>query len=228
MNTESMPASNLARYIDHTLLKPEATPAQVETLCQEAKQHQFKTVCVNSRFVSLAARCLAGTEVGVCSVVGFPLGAMASSAKAAEAAIAIADGASEIDMVIALGAVKAADWQSAKDDVQQVFDACGNVPLKVIFETCLLSDEEIVRLCRLCSEVGVAFVKTSTGFGSGGATLEHVSLMANSVATGVAVKASGGVRDLETAQAMIAAGATRLGTSSGVAIVCGEAGADNY
>jgi deoxyribose-phosphate aldolase len=228
MNTEAIPAPELARYIDHTLLKPEATAAQVEALCQEAKQHQFKTVCVNSRFVPLAAGCLAGTGVGVCSVVGFPLGAMASSAKAAEAATAIAAGASEIDMVVALGAVKAADWPSAKDDVQQVFDACGNVPLKVIFETCLLGDEEIVQLCRLCSEVGVAFVKTSTGFGSGGATLEHVRLMADSVASGVAVKASGGVRDVATARAMIAAGAARLGTSSGVAIVGGEAGADNY
>lgn len=228
MNTETTPVSGLARYIDHTLLKPEATPAQIESLCQEAKQHQFKTVCVNSRFVPLAAGWLAGTGVGVCSVVGFPLGAMASSAKAAEAAIAIADGASEIDMVVALGAVKAADWQSAREDIQRVFDACGNTPLKVIFETCLLSDEEIVQLCRLCSEVGVAFVKTSTGFGTGGATLEHVRLMADSVSTGVAVKASGGVRDLETAQAMIAAGAARLGTSSGVAIVCGEAGVDNY
>ncbi|TDG15924.1 deoxyribose-phosphate aldolase [Seongchinamella unica] len=220
--------TELAQYIDHTLLKPEATPSQVEQLCAEAAQYGFRTVCVNSGYVSLAATCLAGTGVGVCSVVGFPLGAMSSAAKAFEAKTAIADGASEIDMVVAIGQVRAGHWGAVRDDLETVFRACGDVPLKVIFETCLLEDEEIVRLCQLCSDVGVAFVKTSTGFGSAGASPALVKLMAASVAEGVAVKASGGVRDIRSAREMIAAGATRLGTSSGVAILQGESGCAEY
>ena len=218
----------LARYIDHTLLKPEATAAQIIELCAEAREHEFRTVCVNSRYVPLAARELDGTAVGVCSVVGFPLGAMDSASKAAEAATAIGAGATEIDMVVAIGAVKSADWEGVRSDIQAVYRACGETPLKVIFETCLLDENEIRQLCEICSGIGVAFVKTSTGFGSGGATLEHVRLMADSVEEGVEVKASGGVRDSETALAMIEAGATRLGTSSGVAIVSGQRGSSAY
>ncbi|RLQ21801.1 deoxyribose-phosphate aldolase [Seongchinamella sediminis] len=220
--------TELARYIDHTLLKPEATPAQIEQLCAEAAEYGFRTVCVNSGYVSLAARCLAGTEVGVCSVVGFPLGAMATAAKAFEAQTAIADGAAEIDMVIPIGQARAGHWEQVRSDVAAVLQACGQVPLKVIFEACLLGREEIVTLCQLCTELGVAFVKTSTGFAAAGASVDLVRLMATSVGADVAVKASGGVRDIDTARAMIAAGASRLGTSSGVAILQGERGAGDY
>ncbi|MEM1110411.1 MAG: deoxyribose-phosphate aldolase [Pseudomonadota bacterium] len=228
MSPTETTAADLAKYIDHTLLKPEATPDQVIALCREAMAHHFKTVCVNSRYVTLAAAELADSDVGVCSVVGFPLGAMASGIKAEEAAAAIDAGASEIDMVVALGPLKAGDWDVVQSDVEAVFMACGDTPLKVIFEICLLDEAEIVRLCQVCSDVGVAFVKTSTGFGSGGATLEDVRLMSTSVSDGVSVKASGGVRDMQTALAMIEAGATRLGTSSGVAIVSGEMGGEAY
>ncbi|MEH6586993.1 MAG: deoxyribose-phosphate aldolase [Halioglobus sp.] len=228
MNDLEIPTAELAQYIDHTLLKPEATPAQIEQLCAEAAQHSFKTVCVNSAMVASAASFLTGSGVGTCSVVGFPLGAMATAAKAFEAQTAITHGASEIDMVIAVGLVKAGDWDAVRSDIEAVFQACGSVPLKVIFETCLLDDNQIVRLCQLCTEVGVAFVKTSTGFGSGGASERLVRLMAESVGEGIAVKASGGVRDVVSARQMIAAGASRLGTSSGVAIVRGEAGKGNY
>ena len=219
---------DLARYVDHTLLKPEATPDQIRQLCQEADSYRFCTVCVNSRYVPLAASELADSAVGVCSVVGFPLGAMDSATKAAEAAQAIAAGADEIDMVIALGPAKAGDWASVQADIAAVYGACAGTPLKVIFETCLLSDEEIVTLCEICTEVGVAFVKTSTGFSSGGATLDHVRLMSASTGPEVEVKASGGVRSSETARAMIEAGATRLGTSSGVEIVLGTSGDSAY
>lgn len=220
--------NELAQYIDHTLLKPEATPAQIEQLCAEAAEHRFKTVCVNSAYVPLAAHCLSETPVGVCSVVGFPLGAMSTAAKAFEAQTAIADGASEIDMVIAVGLAKAGHWDAVRDDIAAVFQACGNVPLKVIFETSLLDNDEIVKLCELCTGIGVAFVKTSTGFGAAGASVALVELMASAVGEGVAVKASGGVRDLDSARQMIAAGASRLGTSSGVAILRGESSSTNY
>lgn len=221
-------AATLAQYIDHTLLKPEATPAQVVQLCSEAAEFRFKTVCVNSVFVPLAACELHDSGVGVCSVVGFPLGAMASAAKAFEAQTAISAGASEIDMVITVGHAKAGEWDMVREDISAVHRACGETPLKVIFETCLLEHDEIVRLCQICTEVGVAFVKTSTGFGSAGATEQLVKLMADSVGEGVEVKASGGVRDIASARSMIAAGATRLGTSSGVAIVRGESGQSSY
>lgn len=228
MSTSVESPEQLASYIDHTLLKPEATPAQIEVLCQEAATYNFKTVCVNSGYVALAKACLSGTAVGVCSVVGFPLGAMATAAKAYEARTAIAEGASEIDMVIAVGQARAGNWAAVKQDIEAVFQACGDTPLKVIFETSLLQENEIVSLCKLCTEVGVAFVKTSTGFGTAGATVALVKLMSESVGPGVAVKASGGVRDIDSARQMIAAGATRLGTSSGVAIVSGEASSADY
>lgn len=228
MNDPDQSPAELASYIDHTLLKPEATPEQIEQLCSEARQHAFKTVCVNSGYVALAAGCLAGSGVGVCSVVGFPLGAMASAAKALEARTAIDDGATEIDMVIAIGLARAGDWDGVRADIDSVFQACGPIPLKVIFETSLLDDAQIVKLCELCTDIGVAFVKTSTGFGSAGANEHLVRLMSTSVGENVAVKASGGVRDTATARLMIAAGASRLGTSSGVAIVGGEAGGEGY
>lgn len=220
--------NSLAAYIDHTLLKPEATPDAILRLCAEAREHRFKSVCVNSRFVDLCRSALEGSKVLVCSVVGFPLGAMATAAKVAEARGAIADGAAEIDMVVPVGMARAGDWEAVTADISAVYAACGGIPLKVIFETCLLGRQEKLALCRICRDIGVAFVKTSTGFGGGGATLEDVRLLREAVGEGVGVKASGGVRDRATALAMIAAGATRLGTSSGVAIVSGTAGEAAY
>jgi deoxyribose-phosphate aldolase len=228
MNATDLSVSQLAKTIDHTLLKPEATPGQIRQLCDEARVYEFKSVCVNSRYVPLAAQCLAGSDVLVCSVVGFPLGAMATGVKAYEAEQAIAAGAGEIDMVVAIGQVKAGQWDAVAADISAVFDACGDTTLKVIFETSMLEDGEKRRLCEICTEIGVAFVKTSTGFGGGGATLDDVKLMSETVGAGVAVKASGGVRDRETALAMIEAGATRLGTSSGVAIVSGTEAGTGY
>jgi deoxyribose-phosphate aldolase len=221
MTLNKIAPAAMAAYIDHTLLKPEATAQQVGVLCAEAVEYSFKSVCVNSVFTAHARRQLGDSPVIVCTVVGFPLGAMLAEAKAAEARLAIEAGAREIDMVIAIGAVKAGDWVAVRADIDAVLAACGEVPLKVIFETCLLNDEEIIRLCHLCRELGVAFVKTSTGFSSGGATLATVELMRSEVGEQVGVKASGGIRDYAAALAMINAGATRLGTSAGMAIVTG-------
>lgn len=215
--------ASLAKYIDHTCLKADATPNDIIHLCNEAKQYQFKTVCVNSSYVSLASKQLAQEQVLVCSTVGFPLGACHADVKVAEARGAIRNGAKEIDMVVNVGRVKAGDWDAVRDDIESVYTVCHGIPLKVIFETCLLSKNEIQHLCRICVDIGVAFVKTSTGFSSRGATIEDVQLMSDAVGnSGVAVKASGGIRTRETALAMIEAGATRLGTSSGVAIVSGK------
>ncbi|RQR58213.1 deoxyribose-phosphate aldolase [Burkholderia sp. Bp9002] len=223
-----MPLSNaqLARTIDHTLLAADASDTQIDTLCRQAAEHRFYSVCVNSANVPLAARALAGTDVKVCAVVGFPLGAGLTAAKAFEASAAIAAGAGEIDMVINLGALKSGRIDDVKADIAAVQAACGEVPLKVILETGLLSDDEKVRVCELCRALGVAFVKTSTGFGHGGATLADVALMRRTVGPAIGVKASGGVRDRATAVAMLDAGATRLGTSSGVAIVTDAGGSD--
>ncbi|WDD92287.1 deoxyribose-phosphate aldolase [Burkholderia sp. FERM BP-3421] len=209
----------LARLIDHTLLAADATDAQIRALCAQAAEHGFYSVCVNSANVPLAAAALAGTEVEVCSVVGFPLGAGLSAAKAFEASAAIGAGAGEIDMVINLGALKSGRLDDVKADIAAVHAACGATPLKVILETGLLSDAEKVSVCEICRDLGVAFVKTSTGFGHGGATLADVALMRRTVGPVLGVKASGGVRDRAAALAMVEAGATRLGTSSGVAIV---------
>jgi deoxyribose-phosphate aldolase len=217
-------AQSLASYIDHTLLAASATPSQIDTLCREAVSHRFKAVCVNSVNVARAAGGVAGSGVQVCSVVGFPLGAMLPEAKAAEARLAREAGADEIDMVVSLGAVLSGEWKAVRDDIAAVQAACGEGLLKVIFETCLLEKEQILRLCDICSGLAVGFVKTSTGFSSGGATLDVVSLMRQRVAPGVQVKASGGIRDRAAALAMIDAGATRLGTSSGLAIVSGGDG----
>lgn len=212
-------AAQLAAMIDHTLLKADATPAAVESLCREAIAHRFYSVCVNGMHVPLVARLLTGSSVVTCAVVGFPLGAMHPAAKAAETRQAIADGAGEIDMVMAVGAAKAGDWSTVRADIAGVLAACAGRPLKVILETGLLTREEILRACEICRDVGVAFVKTSTGFGPRGASVEDVALMRGVVGSGIGVKASGGIRDLATARAMVAAGANRLGASAGVSIV---------
>lgn len=211
----------LAQYIDHTLLAADASREQIATLCREAQEHGFYSVCVNSGQVPYAASLLQGAAVKVCAVVGFPLGAGLSDTKAFEAKQAIAAGAGEIDMVLNVGALKDGLLDFVSDDIAAVKQACGAVPLKVILETCLLDDAQKTRACEICRELNVAFVKTSTGFSKSGATLEDVALMRKVVGTGVGVKASGGVRDYATAVAMIEAGATRLGTSSGIAIVSG-------
>ena len=211
----------LAQYIDHTLLAADASREQIATLCREAQEHGFYSVCVNSGQVPYAASLLQGQAVKVCAVVGFPLGAGLSDTKAFEARQAIAAGAGEIDMVLNIGWLKDGLFDEVRDDIGAVKDACGAVPLKVIFETCLLDDAQKTRAAEICRELNVAFVKTSTGFSRSGATLEDVALMSKVVGQGVGVKASGGVRDYATAVAMIEAGATRLGTSSGIAIVTG-------
>ncbi|RLM27289.1 deoxyribose-phosphate aldolase [Brenneria alni] len=220
---------NYAHYIDHTLLAADATEQQIIKLCDEAKTHHFYAVCVNSGYVPLAADQLKGTTVKVCSVIGFPLGAGLTSAKVFEAKAAIDAGAQEIDMVINIGWLKSGNVTAVKADIHAVRQVCGAIPLKVILETCLLDDEQIALVCNLCRELEVAFVKTSTGFSTGGAREEHVKLMRKTVGPEMGVKASGAVRDRQTAEIMIRAGATRIGTSSGVAIVCGESAATgNY
>ncbi|EGV05726.1 deoxyribose-phosphate aldolase [Haemophilus pittmaniae HK 85] len=212
----------LAQYIDHTALSADKTPADIIQLCNEAKQYGFYSVCLNSAYIPLAKQQLAGSDVKICTVVGFPLGANLSSVKAFETRASIEAGAREIDMVINVGLAKAGDWDAVKADIQAVLEACQGVLLKVILETCLLSDEEIVKVCEICKALGVDFVKTSTGFNRAGATVEHIRLMRATVGD-LGVKASGGVRDTATALAMIEAGATRIGASAGIAIVEGLA-----
>jgi deoxyribose-phosphate aldolase len=211
----------LAQFIDHTLLAADASREQIAALCREAQEHGFYSVCVNSGQVPYAAQLLAGAKVKVCAVVGFPLGAGLSDTKAFEAKQAVAAGAGEIDMVLNIGALKDGLLDQVRDDIAAVKQACGAVPLKVILETCLLDDAQKTSACEVCRELNVAFVKTSTGFSRSGATLEDVALMRKVVGPDIGVKASGGVRDYATAVAMIEAGATRLGTSSGIAIVSG-------
>ena len=213
---------NYAKYIDHTLLAMNATEDQIQKLCDEAKEYHFYSVCVNSGYVPLAAELLKGSDVKVCSVVGFPLGAMLTSAKAYETEMAVKAGAEEIDMVINVGWLKSNNWQAVKQDIEAVFKSCNNVPLKVILETCLLSKEEIIKICLICKEIGVGFVKTSTGFSTSGATVEDVKLMRETVGENIGVKASGGIRDRMTAEKMVQAGANRLGASAGIAIVSGN------
>lgn len=213
----------LAAMIDHTLLKPDATADDIRILCREAREHAFCSVCVNPTYVSLAAKLLNDSRVRVCTVVGFPLGAGTSSIKVAETKQALSDGADEIDMVVAIGAVKAGDWESVERDVASVRRAIveqkPECVLKVIFETCLLSDDEIRKLARLCVDCGVDFVKTSTGFSKAGANKAHVRLMRETVGEEAGVKASGGIRTLEDALSMIESGANRIGASAGVQIV---------
>ena len=205
--------------IDHTLLKPEATPAQVERLCAEAAEYHFASVCVNPVYIPLAARLLKGTGVKICCVVGFPLGAIAPEQKAAEAASCAAMGAEELDMVIHVGAAKAGDWALVQRDIEGVVKAAAGHTVKVIIETCLLTDEEKVKACEAAKAAGAHFVKTSTGFSTGGATTHDIALMRKTVGPEMGVKASGGIRDYETAMAMIEAGANRIGASAGIAIV---------
>lgn len=210
----------LNRYIDHTLLKADATPQQIETLCSEAKDHHFASVCVNSCYVPLANKLLEGTDVAVCCVVGFPLGAMLTAAKAYEAKRAVDAGAKEVDMVINVGFAKSGDWQAVEGDIRAVAEAVHpSALLKVIIETCLLTDDEKVNACLAAKAASADFVKTSTGFSTGGATIADVALMRKTVGPDMGVKASGGVRTKEDALAMIDAGATRLGASSGVQII---------
>lgn len=210
---------DIAKYIDHTLLAADATKERIEELCREAAEHHFASVCVNSCWVREASALLDGTGVHVCTVVGFPLGAMETKAKAEEAAIAVSNGADEIDMVLNIGFLKSGMDSEVLEDIKAVREACRGRILKVIIETCLLSDEEKVRACILSKEAGADFVKTSTGFSRGGAEVHDVALMHRTVGGSLGVKASGGIRDLDTAMAMIEAGATRIGASAGVAIV---------
>ena len=221
---------SLAAYIDHTILKPEASREQVLTACAEAVEFRFKSVCVNPLWVSTVRTALKGSEVLVCSVIGFPLGATPTEVKIVEARGAVADGADEIDMVINIAAARAGDGESLLMDIRGVADAVhkGGAILKVIIETGLLTDEQKVLACRAAVEAGADYVKTSTGFNGGGATVKDIRLMRECVGPDVGVKASGGVRSVEDARAMIAAGATRIGASSGVAIVKGERGAAGY
>jgi deoxyribose-phosphate aldolase len=214
---------SLAAYIDHTLLKAEATEAEVKKLCAEAREHSFASVCVNPTNVALAAKLLQGSKVAVCTVIGFPLGATTPTAKSIETRDAIANGATEIDMVMNVGALKSGNDDLVRRDIQAVVDAArGKAIVKVILETALLSKEEKVKACLLAKMAGADFVKTSTGFSSGGATVEDIALMRQTVGPEMGVKASGGIRDTATAQAMVAAGATRIGASASVAITKGE------
>ncbi|RUL57051.1 MULTISPECIES: deoxyribose-phosphate aldolase [Lysinibacillus] len=219
---------NYAALIDHTLLKAETTQTQIEALCEEAKKYEFASVCVNPTWVNLSAQLLKGTNVKVCTVIGFPLGATTSKVKAFETTNAIEEGAGEIDMVINIGALKNGEYDFVRDDIKAVVDAANGTLVKVIIETCLLTDEEKVKACELSVEAGADFVKTSTGFSTGGATIEDVKLMRNTVGPNVGVKASGGVRSLEDMKNMVEAGATRIGASSGVAIMNGLISDSNY
>lgn len=212
----------LNKYIDHTLLKPDSTRAQIEKLCAEAREQQFATVCVNPCWIAFCKQQLQGSDVGVCTVIGFPLGAMTTEAKAFECRDAIEKGADEIDMVINIGALKDHDRETVTHDIRTVKQAAGSQPLKVILETCLLSDEEKVLACQCCMEAGADFVKTSTGFSKAGATVQDVRLMKETVGDVCQVKAAGGVRSFEDLKAMIEAGADRIGTSSGVALLAGQ------
>lgn len=213
---------NLAKYIDHTLLKPQAAKQDIQTLCQEARQYGFFSVCVNPYWVSFCKEQLKGSDVKVCTVIGFPLGANTTEIKVLEAKDALKNGADELDMVVNLGAVKSGDWSLVLSDIQAVRNAAENFTLKVIIETSVLTEEEKVKLCQLCTQAGADFVKTSTGFTGGGATEEDVKLMRAHVAPTMQVKASGGVRTREDFDKMVAAGATRIGASAGVKIIEGK------
>lgn len=213
--------------IDHTLLKPEATKEQIVTLCKEAAEYQFKTVCVNPSWVATCREELTDTKVGIATVIGFPLGATSTFTKMAETRDVIALGATEIDMVINIGALKSGDYDTVKQDIKGVVQAANNqVVVKVIIETGFLTDDEKRKVCKIAKEAGVDFVKTSTGFGPGHATPEDVALMREVVGTEIGVKASAGIRDYETAKNLVLAGANRIGASSGKEIVDGGMGAD--
>lgn len=216
------------RYIDHTLLKPDATLKQIENLCQEALQYSFFSVCINPSYVATCEKILKNSNVAVCTVIGFPLGATTSAAKAYEAARAIKDGADELDMVINIGALKSQKYLLVEEDIREVVKAAEGKIVKVIIETSLLNEEEKITACKLSTNAGANFVKTSTGFNGGGATIEDIILMKSNISTEMWVKASGGIRDLKSAQDLIASGASRLGTSSGITILKGLESHSNY
>lgn len=216
-----MQTQKIAGVIDHTILKPEATSAQIRQLCEEALHFGFASACMNPFYVPLAAELIRGSAVKVCTVAGFPLGATTTDAKVFEAQEAIQHGAQEIDMVMNVGALKSGDDEAVEEDIRRVTDAChrGKAICKVILENCLLTREEKIRACQIAMRAGADYVKTSTGFNSGGATVEDVELMRTTVGPKMGVKASGGIRTYEDVLKMVAAGATRIGTSSGVKIV---------
>lgn len=212
---------NVAGIIDHTLLKPEASEAQIEKLCREAMEYHFASVCVNPGYVKQCAETLKDSSVNVCTVIGFPLGATTTESKAFEAKNAVENGADEVDMVVNVGKIKSGDWDFVKKDIEAVVQAAGGHLVKVIIETCLLTDDEKVKACLAAKEAGADFVKTSTGFSTGGAKPEDVALMRRTVGPDMGVKASGGIHTAEEAIACINAGATRLGCSAGVQIMNG-------
>ncbi|EHI69511.1 deoxyribose-phosphate aldolase [Streptococcus ictaluri] len=219
---------DINKYIDHTLLKADSIKPQFDQLIEEAKTYQFASVCVNPGWVAYAAEALKDSDVKVCTVVGFPLGANTSETKAFETKDAIAKGADEIDMVINIGLLKQGDYQAVEDDMRAVVEASGDKLVKVIIEACLLTDDEKVKACQLAVKAGVDFVKTSTGFSTGGATISDVKLMRETVGPDIGVKAAGGARSLKDALAFIEAGATRIGTSAGVTIMKGEIANGGY
>ncbi len=222
-NNKVLVPADVAKYIDHTLLKADATGPQIDKLCSEAREYQFHSVCVNTTWTTRCAKNLRGSGVKVCVVVGFPLGAMSGRSKGFEARHAIEEGADEVDMVMNIGALKERDLKTVEEDIKWVVRACGQrALLKVIIETALLTDEEKVLACEIVKKAGADYVKTSTGFSTGGATVKDVMLMRRTVGPKMGVKAAGGVRTFADAVAMIEAGATRLGTSGGVKIVKGE------
>jgi deoxyribose-phosphate aldolase len=216
------------QLIDHTALKATTTKEQIKVLCEEAAEYKFMSVCVNPTWVKTASDLLKDSEVLVCTVIGFPLGANTPTVKAFETKDAIANGAGEVDMVVNVGAVKDGNWDLVFEDIKAVVDASGDVLVKVIIETCYLTDEEKVKTCELAVKAGADFVKTSTGFGTGGATKEDIALMRKTVGPNIGVKASGGVRTPEDLKNMVEAGATRIGTSSGIKLVSGEAATTDY
>jgi deoxyribose-phosphate aldolase len=219
----------ISRYIDHTALKPELTKLEIENLCLEAKEYQFAAVCVNPSWVSLSSSLLKGTSVAIATVIGFPLGSTTTKTKVYEAREAVTNGANEIDMVIHIGKLKDRNIEYIENDIREVVDAVRDEAIvKVIIETALLTNEEKIVACEAATRAGAHFVKTSTGFSSGGALVEDVTLMRATVGPSIGVKASGGVRDYETARKMIEAGASRIGTSSGVSIVNGGKGSEDY
>lgn len=218
----------LEKYIDHTLLKPTATSLDIEKLCKEALQYRFFSVCVNSCYVPLASELLKNSEVSVCSVVGFPLGAMSTRAKLFETERALTDGADEIDMVMNIGWLKSKRINEVLQEISFLKNETGNRILKVILETCYLDEAEKKLACKICVDAGADFVKTSTGFGTGGATIEDIKLMKNAVKGDAKIKASGGIRDRETALEYVYLGVDRIGTSNGIAIVTGGQSQEGY
>lgn len=210
---------SIAKKIDHTMLKADASTESIKKYCAEAREHGFASVCVNSCHAALVTKELAGSDVMTCCVVGFPLGAMRTKAKAYEAKVAVEDGANEIDMVINIGALKEQNDAFVLEDIKAVVEASKPATVKVIIETCLLNEEEKIRACKLSVEAGAAFVKTSTGFSTGGATTEDIALMRKTVGTACKVKASGGIRTAEDAQAMLNAGADRIGAGNGIVLL---------